>query len=134
MSLDRIYETFELLDDWEERYRVIIDLGKKLPELPAEYKTDQNKVKGCMSQVWMVAKRHDDVDPPTFEIIADSDAHIVKGLIGILLLAYSGKTREEIQSTDIQQIFSRLGLEKHLSPNRRNGFFSMVERIKQLAH
>jgi cysteine desulfuration protein SufE len=133
MSLERIYETFELLDDWEERYRVIIDLGNKLPPMADSEKSDENKITGCLSQVWMIAKKTD-TDPPTYEIIADSDAHIVKGLIGLLLTVYSGKTKEEIQSINIEEIFTKLGLEKHLSPNRRNGFFSMVEKIKALAN
>ncbi|MDP8245580.1 MAG: SufE family protein [Candidatus Hinthialibacter antarcticus] len=132
MDLDHLYETFEFLDDWEERYRVIIDLGRKLPEMPEEQKTEETKVRGCMSQVWMITKKIDDA-PPRYEFIADSDSHIVKGLIGVLQLAYSGKTLDEIREVKIEDIFARLGLDSHLSPNRRNGFFSMVERINLLA-
>lgn len=132
MDLDHLIETFEFLDDWEERYRIIIDLGRKLPEMPEELKTDVTKVRGCVSQVWMVTKKSED-NPPRYEFIADSDSHIVKGLIGLLQLAYSGKTLDEIREVNIDTIFSRLGLDSHLSPNRRNGFFSMVERINALA-
>ncbi len=132
MDLVHLFETFEFLDDWEERYIVIIDLGKKLPEMPDELKTEQTKVRGCMSQVWMVTKKIEDT-PPRYEFIADSDSHIVKGLIGVLQLAYSGKTLDEIREVNIEDVFHRLGLDNHLSPNRRNGFFSMVERINALA-
>jgi cysteine desulfuration protein SufE len=133
MDLDRLLETFEIIDDWEERYSILIDLGNKLPPFPDELKNEQTKVEGCLSQVWMICEKTDD-DPPRYEFIADSDSHIVKGLIAVLQAVYSGKTAEEIGETDIEEIFSRLGLEQHLSPNRRNGFYAMVERIKNLAH
>lgn len=132
MDLEHLYETFDFLDDWEERYRIIIDLGRKLPEMPEELKTEETKVRGCVSQVWMVTKKSEE-EPARYEFIADSDSHIVKGLIGVLQLAYSGKTLDEIREVKIDDIFSRLGLDSHLSPNRRNGFFSMVERINALA-
>ncbi|MBI1387020.1 MAG: cysteine desulfuration protein SufE [bacterium] len=131
-KLDHLYETFEILDDWEERYRVIIDLGRHLPPMDEALKTEETKVRGCLSQVWMVTRVSDD-DPVRYEIIADSDAHIVKGLIAILLMAYSGKTLDEIRSVDIDAVFEKLGLDQHLSPNRRNGFYSMVERIRTLS-
>lgn len=133
MTLEELYETFDLIEDWEERYRVLIDLGRNLPSLPEEAKVEDNRVRGCMSQVWMIAQPHPQ-RPGAYEILADSDAHIVKGLIAILLMIYSNKTEEEIASVDIGEIFSRLDLESHISPNRRNGFYSMVERIRQLAH
>ncbi len=132
LQIDDLVETFEFLDDWEDRYRYIIDLGRKLPEMADDDKAEHNKVNGCTSQVWMVVRALPG-DPPRFEFVADSDAHIVKGLIAILLAAYSGKTCDEILATDIKATFEQLGLEGHLSPNRRNGFFAMVERIKTLA-
>lgn len=132
MTIDHLYETFELIDDWEERYRIIIDLGKSLPSFPDEARTEQNRVPGCISQVWMIAQS-DPEHPEAYQILADSDAHIVKGLIAILLMLYSGKTAEEIAEVDVQEVFQNLDLENHLSPNRRNGFYSMVERIRQLA-
>lgn len=130
-DLDGLFETFELIDDWEERYRIIIDLGKQLPPMPDDLKTEETKVRGCVSQVWMVTKVEDG-EPPRYEFLADSDSHIVKGLIGVLQMAYSGKSADEIRQVDIDDIFKTLGLDQHLSPNRRNGFFSMVERIKAL--
>ena len=132
MTLDRLYETFELIDDWEERYRVIIDLGGKLPPMPEEQKTEETKVRGCLSQVWMVTEVEES-SPPRYHFIADSDAAIVKGLIGVLMVIYDQKTADEIADTDINEIFEKLELEQHISPNRRNGFYSMVERIKSLA-
>ncbi len=131
-TIDELMENFEFLDDWEDRYRYIIDLGRKLPEMAEADKTEANKVRGCVSQVWMVSHQQAG-EPPRLEFIADSDAHIVKGLIAILLAVYSGKTPDEILAVDIDEIFTQLGLEGHISPNRRNGFFSMVERIKTLA-
>lgn len=132
MQLDEVIESFEFLDNWEDRYRLIIDLGRELPEFPEDAKTEDNRVEGCVSNVWLL---HDieQVSPPRLTFRADSDAFIVKGLIALILMAYSGRTPEEIRQTDIEGLFERLGLEQQLSPNRRNGFFSMVERIKQLA-
>ena len=132
MTIDDLIEGFELFDDWEERYRYIIEMGRKLDELPEDAKTEINRVQGCVSSVWMISDRDDEQDP-RFTFKADSDSHIVRGLISILLLAYSGQTAHAIAAVDIDGIFERLGLERHLSPNRRNGFFSMVERIKNVA-
>ena len=132
LTVDRIIQNFEILGDWEERYRYVIDLGRKLPELDEKYKTEDNRVKGCVSNVWLIT-RASDTKPPTFEFEADSDAHIVRGLVAIHLTAYSGKSASEILDVDIRDIFEQLNLEKHLSPSRSNGFFSMVERIQSLA-
>jgi len=126
ITLEELKGNFSLFDDWEERYRYLIDLGKNLPPMDARLKTGKNKVNGCVSQVWMVAGFREG----RLEFVADSDAHIVRGLIAILRAAYVGKTPEEIKSTDIEESFRELGLEQHLSPNRRSGFFSMVETIK----
>ncbi|AXQ27302.1 SufE family protein [Solimonas sp. K1W22B-7] len=133
MELDELIETFEFLGDWEERYRYLIDLGRKLPPMPVEEHTEANKVRGCMSQVWFA---HDlkPGSPPTLELRGDSDAHIVKGLIALLFTVVSGKTPQQVLDTDIGEIFTRLGLENHITMNRRNGFYSMVERIQNIAH
>lgn len=132
LTIDKIISNFNRFRGWEDRYKFIISLGKKLPTLPAEEYVEKNLVEGCMSQVWMISRQIPG-NPPRVEILADSDAHIVKGLVAILLIIYSGKTKEEIRSADLQGIFEKLGLESHLSMNRRNGFFSMVKRIQELA-
>jgi cysteine desulfuration protein SufE len=125
-----LVEDFELFEDWEDRYRYIVDLGKKLPAMPEEEKTEDNKVRGCMSQVWLTCQPNDEDTPVTLSFRADSDAFIVKGLIAILLELYSGRTPQEISDLDATEALTRLGLESHLSPNRRNGFVAMVGRIK----
>jgi cysteine desulfuration protein SufE len=132
MDIDELAETFELLGDWEERYRYLIELGRKLPPMPEAEHDDAHKVRGCMSQVWLASTRHPG-PPVTLEFRGDSDAHIVKGLIALLLKLTSGKTPQDIVSLDIASAFTRLGLENHISMNRRNGFYAMVERIKRMA-
>ena len=127
-TLDDLIENFKLFDDWEERYRYLIDLGRKLPSLPDEMKTEAALVKGCTSRVWLHASKKGDV----YHLQADSDAHIVRGLVAILLSAFQDKTPKEIAAIDIDAAFEEIGLNSHLSPNRRNGFFSMVERVKAL--
>ncbi|MCG5548667.1 SufE family protein [Halorhodospira halochloris] len=132
MTLDELKESFELIDDWEERYRILIELGNNLPHFPEEQRIEANRVEGCTSNVWLISKR-DEEDPQRLIFLADSDAYIVKGLISLVLMAYSGATPEQIRKTDIRDIFQTLGLEKNLSPNRRDGFYSMVDRIHELA-
>lgn len=132
LDLQTLHDNFELLGAWEDRYRYLIDLGRELPPMPEVEKTEANKVRGCMSQVWLQVDADDD-DDPHFHFRGDSDAHIVKGLIAVLFAAYSGKTASEIGEVDIHAEFAKLGLENHLSMNRRNGFFAMVERIRALA-
>ncbi len=132
ITIDRIMQNFDVLTDWEDRYRYIIELGRKLPPFDEKYKVDDNLVRGCVSQVWLVTDVRDD-DPPVIEFRADSDAQIVKGLVAILLSLYSGKTAREILTADIRSIFEKLELAKHLSINRANGFASMVKRIHELA-
>lgn len=129
VSLDDILETFDFLDDWEERFEYLISLGKALPGLPDGDKVAANKVEGCTSQVWLVSRMEQ--DHLVFD--ADSDAHIVRGLIAVLLAAYSGKTPEAVLATDIDASFEQMGLNRHLSPNRRNGFTAMVGRINAIA-
>jgi len=130
--LDELADTFEMLGEWEERYRYLIDLGRKLPPLTEAEHSEANKVRGCMSQVWLVAERSSDA-PPKLKFRGDSDAHIVKGLIAVLLALYSDRSPREILDTDIGEAFAKLGLEGHITMNRRNGFYSMVEKIRALA-
>jgi cysteine desulfuration protein SufE len=127
MTLEDLIETFQALPEWEDRYRALIEMGRALPPYPNDRLTEENKVRGCMSQVWMAVKTSD-----PFDFWVESDSSLVKGLAAILHMAYAGKPRSGISAVDVQDIFKRLDLENHISPNRRNGFFSMVERIKSL--
>ena len=128
-SLDKIMDDFSFLDDWEDRYRYVIELGKELPDLPDEKKTAENKVQGCASQVWVVSHSDGGADPVlTFE--GDSDAHIVRGLVAIVLATYSGKRASEIAALDAIEVFGKIGLVEHLSSQRANGLRSMVNRIR----
>ena len=132
MTMEHIFANFELLDDWEDRYRYVIELGRSLPPLPETARTEANKVRGCASQVWLVT----DVDgaaagiAPRLNFKGDSDAHIVRGLIVILFAIYSGRCADAILRIDAQAVFRRLGLAENLTPQRSNGFASMVERIR----
>lgn len=128
-NIQDIAENFALFDDWEERYRYLIDLGRALPPMEESLKTGDRLVQGCTSRVWMVAEVRDGV----FHFTADSDAHIVRGLIALLMAAYQDRPVRDIAKIDIEETFRAIGLEQHLSPNRRNGFYAMVERIKALA-
>jgi cysteine desulfuration protein SufE len=131
MTIDEIIENFAFLDDWDERYRYVIELGRGLAALPEAERTEANKVQGCASQVWLTSRaRPDGSGGPVISFIGDSDAHIVRGLIAILFALYSGKPAREILSTDAIAVFDRLGLREHLTPQRSNGFRSMVERIR----
>ncbi|TCV71449.1 cysteine desulfuration protein SufE [Neorhizobium sp. R1-B] len=131
-SLEQILDDFAFLDEWEDRYRYVIELGKALPDLADDQKTSQNKVQGCASQVWLVSHIDGGADPVmTFD--GDSDAHIVRGLVAIVLAVYSGKRASEIAATDAIEIFDRIGLVEHLSSQRANGLRSMVKRIREEA-
>ncbi len=132
MNVDELVRDFAMLGPWEERYRYLIELGRKLPPLPEAARTEVNKVRGCMSQVWLAAQAHAG-PPPRLELQGDSDAHIVKGLIALLFKLYAGRTPREILALDVESVFERLGLESHITMNRRNGFYAMVERIRALA-
>ncbi len=132
MDIDEITETFEFFDDWEDRYRYLIELGRDLEGLDDSDKTEENRVQGCVSNVWLVTSEESG-DPVRLAFRADSDAHIVRGLVAVLLAAYSGRSPEQILATDIRSLFERLDLASHLSPSRSNGFFAMVERIKGTA-
>ncbi|MAA99830.1 MAG: cysteine desulfuration protein SufE [Stappia sp.] len=129
--LSEILDNFDFLEDWDDRYRYVIELGRMLPEFPEAERTDENKVRGCASQVWLTRSLEDGADgKPVLVYQGDSDAHIVKGLVAIVLATYSGRPAEEIVETDIDEIFARIGLKEHLSPQRANGLKSMVERIR----
>ena len=136
MSLTDIAEIrsdFEVLDDWEDRYRYVIELGRALPPLDDAARTDANKVRGCTSQVWLATDLVPPVDgsgAPRLRFRGDSDAHIVRGLIAILLSIYQDKAPDEILATDARSVLAELGLQEHLTPQRSNGFASMVERIR----
>ncbi len=128
-DLDSLVEDFGFLEDWEDRYRYVIELGKQLPPLPEAEKSDANKVTGCASQVWLVSEAEPNPDP-VLRFRGDSDAHIVRGLIAILLKLYSGRPAREVAATDAEAFFARLGLRDHLTAQRSNGLKSMVERIR----
>lgn len=128
-TIDALVEDFGFLDDWEDRYRFVIELGKTLPELTPEEHNDTTKVRGCASQVWLVSRT---VANGEERIVfrGDSDAHIVRGLIAILLALYSGRTPREIVEIDPEAVFRRIGLREHLTSQRSNGLSSMVARIR----
>jgi cysteine desulfuration protein SufE len=131
MTIDEIIENFSFLDDWEDRYRYVIELGRMLEPLPPGLKIDMNKVHGCASQVWLVTSmNYHKGSEPSLTIRGDSDAHIVRGLVAILLSLCSGKTASEILRADPAALFEQLGLQEHLTPQRSNGFRSMVARIR----
>ncbi|MCH2177431.1 MAG: SufE family protein [Mariniblastus sp.] len=131
-TVDELISEFQEMEDWDERYDYIIDLGRELPALDASLQTEENIVQGCMSTVWLATEVHQN-ETQNIDIQADSDSIIVKGLIVILLSHYSGKPATEIVQSDALELFEELGLNQHLSPQRRNGLFSMVKRLKQLA-
>jgi len=129
-AIDEIIDNFSLLDEWDDRYRYVIELGRALSPLNERDRTDANKVRGCASQVWLATMVRSDHDGPVLTFEGDSDAHIVRGLIAILFALFSGKRTGEILSADANALFERLGLREHLTPQRSNGFRSMVERIR----
>lgn len=127
-SFDEILSDFELLDDWEDRYRYVIELGRKLDKLPEADRNPSTKVEGCVSQVWLSTTVH---GSGHLTFVGDSDAHIVRGLIAILFAIYSGKTAEEILTIDAAKTLGELHLKEHLTPQRSNGLMSMVMRIRR---
>ncbi|MCR9120693.1 MAG: SufE family protein [Phyllobacteriaceae bacterium] len=126
-SIDAIVDDFDLLDDWEDKYRYVIELGRELPEMADSEKTAENKVNGCVSQVWVVAEP---AEADTLRFRGDSDAHIVRGLVAIMISAMSGKPPREIVAFDAEALFKRIGLDSHLTPQRSNGLRAMVDRMK----
>ncbi len=130
--LEQIRSDFELLEDWEDRYRYVIELGRELPVFPEAERNEANKVRGCASQVWLAVRHEQAADGSVILVYdGDSDAHIVRGLIAILLSIYTGKTPEQILTTDAHAVFQELGLNEHLTPQRSNGLASMVKRIRE---
>jgi cysteine desulfuration protein SufE len=131
LQIDEIIDNFALLDEWDDRYRYLIELGRELPPLAAAAHNDANKVQGCASQVWLdTSVRPNGAGGPVLTFVGDSDAHIVRGLIAILFAAYSGRSAKDILATDAVGVFEKIGLREHLTPQRSNGFRSMVERIR----
>ena len=131
MTIDEIIENFAVLEEWDDRYRYVIELGRNLPSFPEEARVEANKVQGCASQVWLTTKiKPNGGRGPVLQFLADSDAHIVRGLIAILFALYSGKHAQEILDTDALGVFDQLGLRENLTPQRSNGLRSMVERIR----
>lgn len=130
-TIAEIEDNFALLDQWDDRYRYVIELGKTLTPLPAADHVEANKVQGCASQVWLVThKKPNGAGGPVMTFEGDSDAHIVRGLIAILFALYSGQTAKMIVETDALDVFGRLGLRENLTPQRSNGLRSMIERIR----
>lgn len=132
-TIEEILDTFEFIEDWEERYGIIIDLGKKLEPLNDIYKVEDYRVRGCQSQVWLVPSVEGEGADKRITFKGDSDAVIVRGLVGLMLVIFSGKTPQEILDTDAKAILEQMNLKEHLSPLRANGLFSMMERIKAIA-
>jgi cysteine desulfuration protein SufE len=131
VALDEIVDNFSLLEEWDDRYRYVIELGRGLAPLSERDRSEANKVQGCASQVWLATTvRPEGSAGPVLTFSGDSDAHIVRGLIAILFAMYSNKPAREILSADAIALFERLGLREHLTPQRSNGFRSMVERIR----
>lgn len=134
-KIDKIIENFMLLDEWDDRYRYVIELGRALPPLAESAHTDANKVQGCASQVWLTTHiEPNGASGPVMKFEGDSDAHIVRGLVAILIALYSGKGAREILAIDALELFDRIGLRENLTPQRSNGLRSMVERIRAEAN
>ena len=129
MTLEELIENFSYLDNWEDRYSYLIDLGNNLENLPEEYKTPEWKVQGCQSQVWLVPQFQDG----KLHFLGDSDAILVRGLISIVLMIYNDKSPSEIKAVAVDDIFAKLGLKEHLSPSRRNGLEAMIAKIRHYA-
>ena len=128
-ELDEMVDIFELLGDWDQRYQYLIELGEKLPAMPEKLKTEDNKVRGCMSQVWITAR----VEDGWVRFLGDSDTSVIKGILALLIGLCEGLTAEQIQSLNMDEIFQRLSLDEHLSPNRHVGVYAMFDLMKQKA-
>lgn len=129
LQLDETVDIFELLGDWEQRYQYLVELGEKLPAMPQRLKTDDNKVKGCMSQVWVYARLKDD----SVRFYGDCDTSVIKGILALLISLCEGRTAAQIQKLDMDEIFQRLNLDEHLSPNRHVGVYAIFDLMKQKA-
>lgn len=131
-GIDDIADTFEILGDWDQRYQYLVELGEQMPPMPEELKTEDNKVKGCMSQVW-VSAYPDPQDKQLIHFHGDCDTSIIKGVLALLVQLVSGRRIEEIEALDVDEFFERLNLDEHLSPNRHVGVYAIVELMKQQA-
>lgn len=131
LNIDEILANFELIEDWEERYRYVIELGKLMPKLPDESYCEANKVQGCASQVWLETQVEDGEGGPVLRLRGDSDAHIVRGLVALIVALYSGRKADDILGVDASAVFDELGLSEHLTPQRSNGVRAMVQRIRR---
>ena len=129
-TIQAIRDDFAFLDDWEDKYRYVIDLGEALPPFPESARDAEHKVQGCVSQVWLLSGRGEGADP-VITFLGDSDAHIVRGLVAIMLALFSGRKASQIVTTDAEELMRSLGLDEHLTPQRANGLRSMIKRIKQ---
>lgn len=129
-AIDDIIADFEVIDDWEERYRYLIELGKALTPLDEADRTDANKVRGCASQVWLATRVEAGADGPHLVLTGDSDAHIVKGLVAVMLAIFSGRSAREILTLDPEPIFTQISLRDHITPQRANGVNAMIDRIR----
>jgi cysteine desulfuration protein SufE len=130
MSVEQIISDFEFLDDWEDRYRYIIELGRKLAPLPDADRTTENKVRGCASQVWLSTRVDGEGAQARFHFVGDSDALIVRGLVAVVIALFDGKTADEVLATDAEAVFGRLDLTAHLTAQRSNGLRALVDRIR----
>jgi cysteine desulfuration protein SufE len=131
MDIDEIVDNFALLDQWDDRYRYVIELGRALAPMPENAHVEANKVQGCASQVWLLTHvKSDGAGGPVLVFDGDSDAHIVRGLVAILIALYSGKSAQDILKIDAEALFARIGLRENLTPQRSNGLRSMVERVR----
>lgn len=131
-TIEAIRDDFAFLDDWEDKYRYIIDLGNDLPAYPEESRDETHKVRGCVSQVWLDTTFGEGADP-VITCRGDSDAHIVRGLVAIMMALYSGRRASEIARIDAEETMRTLGLDEHLTPQRANGLRAMIKRIRQEA-
>jgi cysteine desulfuration protein SufE len=129
-TIDEIRANFELLEEWDDRYRYVIELGRTLEPMPEAEHSPENKVQGCVSQVWLSRRLERRAGGAVLKYVGDSDAHIVRGLIAILLTVYSGRSPQEILATDATAVFDEFGFREHLTPQRSNGLRAMVERIR----
>ena len=130
MNIDEIVSNFELLDEWEDRYRYVIELGKLLPTLPDDERTSENTVRGCASQVWLSTRMQGAGDEARLFFHGDSDALIVRGLVAVVIALFGGKTAAEIAAIDAERVFAKLDLRAHLTAQRSNGLRALVDRIK----
>ncbi|MCG6939130.1 MAG: SufE family protein [Gammaproteobacteria bacterium] len=128
-QLDEIVDIFELLGDWDQRYQYLIELGEKLPAMPDNLKTENNRVKGCMSQVWITACSEDGI----ISFSGDSDSSVIKGILALLISLCDGLSARQIQDLDMDEIFQRLNLDEHLSPSRHVGVYAMFDLLKKKA-